>query len=57
MITAAPTAVEILQRLSVDELRKRLAENEAEREAILVLLRAARAAERRRNRQPAEAAR
>jgi hypothetical protein len=48
MGTPANSAASILSQLDISELEQRLEENFSERKALLVLLRAARAADRRR---------
>jgi len=48
MVTKANSATAIVEQLDAAEIQRRVAENASERKALLVLLRAARAKERRR---------
>jgi hypothetical protein len=54
MVTQANSATAIVEQLDAAEIQKRIADNAAERRALLVLLRAAKAKERRQQR-PKEA--
>jgi hypothetical protein len=56
MVTKANSATAIVEQLDAAEIQRRIAENSAERKALLVLLRAARAKDRSRKQPRAQEA-